>query len=55
MDLRQMECYKMVVEEGSILKASLKLNMAQPPLSRMMRILEEELGTTLFIREKESL
>lgn len=52
MDLRQMECYKMVVEEGSILKASLKLNMAQPPLSRMMRILEEELGTTLFIRGK---
>lgn len=47
-----MECFKTVVEEGSILRASIKLNMAQPPLSRMMRLLEEELGTTLFIRGK---
>ncbi len=52
MDLRQLECFKAVVEEGSILRASGKLNMAQPPLSRMMHLLEEELKTTLFIRGK---
>ena len=50
MDIRHLECFKTIVEEGSILKASIKLNMAQPPLSRMMHLLEDELQTTLFIR-----
>lgn len=49
-DIRHLECFKTIVEEGSILKASIKLNMAQPPLSRMMHLLEDELQTTLFIR-----
>lgn len=52
MDIRQLECFKTVVEQGSILKASTKLNISQPPLSRMMKQLEEELNTILFIRGK---
>lgn len=53
MDIRQLECYKCVVEEGSILRASTKLNISQPPLSRMMKQLEEELQTSLFTRGKK--
>lgn len=52
MELRDLEYFKMVVEQGSILKASTKLNISQPPLSRMMKQLEEELHTTLFLRGK---
>ncbi len=52
MDIKQLECFKTVVEQGSILKASTKLNISQPPLSRMMRQLEEQLNTILFIRGK---
>lgn len=53
MDLHELKCYKTVVEEGSILKASSKLHMSQPPLSRMMKQLEETLQTKLFERGKK--
>lgn len=52
MDIKQLECFKSVVEEGSILRASKKLNISQPPLSRMMQQLEDELNTKLFYRGK---
>ena len=52
MEFRELECFKMVVEQGSILKASTALNMTQPPLSRMMKNLEEKLNTKLFARGK---
>lgn len=53
MDLIKLKCFKEVVEQGSILKASYKLNISQPPLSRMMKQLETELNTTLFIRGRQ--
>ena len=40
------------VQAGTITGGAAKLCMAQPPLSRQMKELEEELGTTLFIRGK---
>lgn len=52
MDIHNLKCFVSVVEEGSILKASSKLHMAQPPLSRMMKDLENELNTKLFDRGK---
>lgn len=52
MELRELECFKAIVEEGSILRASQRLHMTQPPLSRMMRELENKLETQLFIRGK---
>lgn len=52
MELRKLECFKAVVEEGSILRASQRLHMTQPPLSRMMQELENELETQLFMRGK---
>lgn len=53
MDLKELFYFKTVVEEGSILRASTKLHIAQPPLSRMMKQLEESLNTKLFERGKK--
>lgn len=47
---RELKYFLTIVEEGSILSAAKKLYMAQPPLSRSMKQLEEELGCQLFER-----
>ncbi len=53
MDVRLLRYFVTVVEEGSITKAAKRLNMSQPPLSKQMRQLEEEMGVILFIRGKK--
>jgi len=50
MDLKRLKYFCTVVEQGSISQASRMLNMAQPPLSKRLQELEEELGTPLFLR-----
>ena len=40
-----------VVEEGSVNRAALRLRISQPALSRQMKTLEHELGGTLLERE----
>ena len=50
LDLRPLECFAAVVEEGSISAAARKLHMSQPPLSLRMHQLEAECGVTLFVR-----
>ena len=50
MDIRTMQYYLAVIREGTISAAAVALHVAQPSLSRQMRELEEELGTTLFVR-----
>jgi LysR family transcriptional activator of nhaA len=39
-----------VAREGSIVRASQELNLAQPTISGQIRVLEEELGEKLFMR-----
>jgi len=39
-----------VAREGSIVRASQELNLAQPTISGQLRLLEEELGEKLFMR-----
>lgn len=53
MDIRTLEYFLAIVREESITKAAKTLNMTQPPLSRQMKDLEEEIGKPLFIRESK--
>ncbi len=55
MEIKQLENFIIVVEEGSINKASKKILIAQPALSRQIKLLEEELNVTLFIRNQNKL
>lgn len=52
MDLRQIRYFITVAEERNITRAAEKLNLSQPPLSRALMELEDELGCTLLIRGK---
>lgn len=54
MDIKQMLYFKMIVDEGTISKAALKLHMAQPPLSMQLKSLENELGVSLLKRGKRN-
>lgn len=50
MDLPQLRTLLAVAELGSLSKAADRLRIAQPALSRQIRLLEEELGSRLFER-----
>src|SRR3954468_18382856 len=50
MEISQLKTLIHVAELGSLSKAADRLNIAQPALSRQIRLLERELGTYLFER-----
>lgn len=50
MDLKQLNTFVQVAELGSLSKASDRLRIVQPALSRQIRMLEEDLKVTLFTR-----
>ncbi|MEH7114454.1 LysR family transcriptional regulator [Neobacillus niacini] len=52
MNLQQMNYVKKIAEMKSINKASKSLHISQPALTKQLKLLEDELGTTLFERNK---
>jgi LysR family nitrogen assimilation transcriptional regulator len=50
MDLKQLEYFVQVAEQGSFSRAAVQLGVAQPALSRQVRALEVELRETLLLR-----
>ncbi len=55
MELRVLKYFLVVARELNITRASHILHITQPTLSRQLKELEEELGTTLFIRGNKNI
>ena len=50
MDLRQLEMFRAVAEQGTFTRAADRLHVSQSAVSRQVQLLEDELGGVLLRR-----
>ncbi len=55
MELRHLRYFCVVASELNLTRAAEKLHIAQPPLTRQIKQLEEEIGAQLFVRKPRGL
>ena len=55
MRIKSLRIFVLIMQEGTLAKASDRLNLSQPAASRLLGLLEEDLGGVLFFRHKSRL
>jgi len=55
MDFKQLRAFLTIAETGSVTRAAESLNLVQPAVSRQLHLLEQDLGTELFGRERHGM
>lgn len=55
MDFKQLRAFMTVADTGNVTRAAELLHLVQPAVSRQLRLLEEDIGTELFERERHGM
>lgn len=55
MDHRQLKAFLTVADTGNVTKAADLLHLVQPAVSRQIKLLEDDLGQALFVRERHGM